>query len=213
MRINSLNKLPLPAKNMFEAVSSKLVAAGKSDIHAARVALETVKRFYKPVVTVKSVALKQTYDNPHEDNFIDVLLGKPMIDAHGDFYTNEFWKNKPLKPLIGDMEHINIAKANGEFVDHPEEWEGFTPIADSYFYKGDELWAKVELPTHHPFTPTFKKNWESGMYGASVETAFPDEAVEYKFVDDKLVPHIISGEITGFSFTTDPALTTKHKNE
>lgn len=214
MRINAVKKLPAAARNMYNAVQEKVIERGKSEAVAARVALETVRRHYKPVAVTKSVSLEQTHFVNDSDNYIDVLLGKPMLDQQGEFYAPEFWRNSPMKPLTGDMEHINFRKAEGLPVDYPDEWDGFTPVADKFYHVGDELWAKVELPANHPFTPTFKKDWESGKYGASVETAYPEEAVEYRWVDGKLVPHVISGEITGFSFTGDPAIDTKpNKNE
>jgi len=206
MRINSTKHLPTAARNLFNVVADKVISTGKSELHAARVALEVVKQNYKPVNVAKSVSLKQSYESSG-DNFIDVLLGKPMLDAHGEFYTADFWKNSPMKPLNGDMEHISYRKAEGLYVDHPESWEGFTTTTDRFYHKGEELWAKVELPDH-PFTPTFKSNWESGKYGASVETAIPDEAIEFKWLEEKLVPHIVGGEITGFTFTEEPALDT-----
>lgn len=210
MKISNIKKLPAAARNMFDAVSSKVRASGESEFKAAKVALEVVRNHYSPVIQTKSVALQQSYVS--NDNIIDVLLGKPMLDVHGEFYTADFWKNSPMAPLKGDMEHINFRKAQGLKVDHPEIWEGFIAETDRFYHKGDELWAKVELPDHE-FTPEFLKKWNAGEIGASVETAIPEEAIEYKWMDGKLVPHIIGGEITGFTFTEDPALDTKKKDE
>lgn len=213
MRISNAKKLPHAAKNLYNSVVETMTAKGRDALFSARVATEVVKRHYKPVTTAKSVSLTQPIHMNDNDNYIDVMLGKPMLDAHGEMYTADFWRNSPMKPITGDMEHINFRKASGLHTDYPEEWEGFTPVADKFYHNGDELWARVELPSEHPFTPTFKQNWESGKYGASVETVFPEEAVEYKWIDDKLVPHIISGEIRGFTFTETPAIDTKKKNE
>lgn len=212
MQIKHLKKLPIQAQNLFNSVYESVREMGKSETVAAKTALQTLKTSFKPIIQTKSVELKQSYISNESDNYIDVLLGYPTLDTHGEYYTPEFWSNSPMKPLIGDMEHINIRKAAGLQVDYPEEWEGFTPIAERYYHKGNELWAKVELPSNHSFTPIFKKMWESGELGASIETAIPAESIEYKWYENKLVPHITTGEITGFTFTRDPAIKTK-KNE
>lgn len=214
MPIKALKKLPVAARNMWESVYKKLIKEGKSEASAAKIAWGVVKKHYKSVNTTKSVALQQTHAIDDSGNYIDILLGYPTLDAHGEILDKSFWAQSPMKPLIGDMEHINFQKAEGLRVDYPEMWDGFAPIADKYYHKGDELWAKVELP-NHPFTPTFKQDWESGKYGVSIEYSYPEEAITYQWIDGQLVPTIISGEITGFTFTENPAIDTKinKKNE
>lgn len=213
MQIKSLNKLPISAKKMWDKVYETASSKGHNTFDSARIALEVVKRDYTPVQTTKSISLVQDFSANESDNYIDVLLGKPMLDAHGELYTEDFWRNSPMTPITFDMEHQSMRKALGLLVDDPEEWEGFTAIADKYYHKGDELWAKVELPKNHPFTPSFKQKWEAGELGASVETKIPDEAVEYRWVDNRLVPHVTGGEITGATFTSNPAIDTKNKND
>lgn len=210
MPIKSLKKLPAAARNMWEQVYKKLVSEGKSDSMAARIAWGVVKKHFKAPVTAKSATFSQSY-SLGQNNYIDVLLGFKTVDAHGEMLSDSFWANKPMHPISGDMEHINFQKAEGKLIDYPEEWDGWVPMADNYYHKDGQLWAKVELPEKHPFTPTFLKNWESGKYGVSIEYSYPEEAVEYTWVEDKLVPTIVTGTITGFTFTENPAIDTNIK--
>jgi len=208
MQIRSLKKIPIAAKNMAETVYNKMISEGKSEIIATRVAWEVTKRHFQAPVTAKSTTFSQSY-TLGQNNTIDVLLGFPTVDAHGEMLTESFWANKPMHPISGDMEHIHFQKAEGMLVDYPAEWDGWIPMADSFYHKDGGLWAKVEVPQGHPYTPTFMKEWESGKYGVSIEYTYPEEAVEYKFINDTLVPTITSGKITGFTFTENPAINTK----
>lgn len=213
MPIRSIKKLPVPAQRMYEEIVKKLQSDGRDEKMSNRIGWEVVKKHFAMPTTTKSVAFKQSYVN-NTENFIDVLLGYSTLDKHGEILADSFWANKPMHPISGDMEHIHDQKAQGLLVDYPEEWEGFVPMADQFYHKDGQLWAKVDIPSQHPFTPTFLKNWESGKYGVSIEYSHPDEAVEYTWVDGQLVPVIVSGTITGFTFTEDPAIDTNiKKNE
>ncbi len=166
---------------------------------ALNVAWAMTKDNWSEPATAKSLTMS-TANPSHSGNFIEVMMGTPKIDADGDYL--DFWQNLPVHPIAGDMEHSYL---EGNFKE--EDFEGFVPKADSFFNKDDgSMWAKVELPDHK-FTPEFKKRWDSGEYGVSIEFDYPDRAISHEIVNGDLVRKISEGIVTGFSFTTNPAIT------
>lgn len=209
MLIKSLKKLPVGAKNMWES-TYKEASKKYSEERAAKIAWEVVKRNYKGLgkTAKKSMVMPSTTEGTVNGNFIDVLVGYPAVDKQGVYQGTDFWKyaSEHSNILKGDMEHYYKNKAEGLYVDDSEDSVGWVPMADSFKMSEDgSVYARVEIPENHPFTPTFLQGWESGKYGVSVEYAFPEEAEEYTWVDGKLVPSIKQGILTGFSFTEDPA--------
>jgi len=218
MRIRSLKKLPERAQKMWESVF-KEASSSYSISRATKIAWNIVQQNYKPErVGKKSLTITQSHDVVAGSTVpsIDVLLGYPGIDEQvlsgGLKLADAGWHNKPLGVLKGDMEHYYADKAEGLYIDINEQWEGWVPVAQS-FWVNDEggLHAKVELPDNHPATPNFIKEWSSGKYGLSIDYAYPEEAVEYVWYNDQLIPEVQEWHITGFTFTENPAFT-KTKN-
>lgn len=206
MPIKSLSKLPVRARNMWESVYKEL--KGKyGEEKAAMLAWGVVKKKYKSVRTGKKSLVVSQNNAPTTEHSIDVILGYDMgvPDAHNEILTEKFWLQKPLGVLKGDMEHYYADKAEGLYIDDSEDFEGWVPVAQKFWHDNGKLMARVELPENHPFTPTFLNNWKSGEYGLSVEFIYPEEAVEYKVINDNLIPHISEGSLTGFTFTKNPA--------
>lgn len=213
MPLSALKKLPAGARNMFESVYRKLKDEGYSDSRASKIAWGVVKKHYKSVKTAKSAVMAQSYENTPSSNVLkDVLFGFSEIDKDGERLSDDFWKNIPQIPISGDLEHIHKRKAEGEYVDYPSEWDGWVPIADNFKYKDGKLYGDVELPKNHPMTEKFLVDWNNKEYGVSVEYAYPEEAEQYQWEDNILVPTITAGTITNWAFTKDPAINTK-KNE
>lgn len=207
MRIKSFSNLPEGAQAFFNSIKDKAIALGMDDIIATKVAWEITKKDYTEPKKMKSVDVQQVYTLSSTKPEIEVLLGYPTVDLDGDYFAPEFWKNVPLCPISGDMEHVHKAKAEGKYIEYPEQWEDWIPMAEKFWVTPEnKLMAKVSLPEKHPFTPTFMKEWESGKYGVSIEYQIPEEAVEYEWSENKLVPTIKTGKITGFSFTEKPAI-------
>lgn len=211
MPVAALKKLPKRAQKMWEAVYKDMVKKGKSEATAAKITWEVVKKQYKPKNRdgKKSIAVSQPSIESGEKNgvtYIDVVLGYPTIDAHGEYLASEFWSTPISGVLKGDMEHYYADKAEGLYIDDSEDYEGWVPVAQRFWKDGDKLMARVELPENHPFTPTFLERWKSGEYGLSIEYVYPEEAVEYENIDGKYVSVIKTGTITGFTFTKHPAI-------
>lgn len=218
MVLKSIKKLPKRAQKMWSSVYKEMTQKGKSEILAAKIAWSIVKKNYVPKKRdgKKSIAVSQPLlDSGTNDGttYVDVVLGYPTIDAHGEYLAPEFWSTPISGVLKGDMEHYYADKAEGLYIDDSEDYEGWVPIAQRFWKDGEKLMARVELPENHAFTPTFLEKWKSGEYGLSIEYIYPEEAVEYEFIDGKLVPVIKAGTITGFTFTKTPAIAgTKPKN-
>jgi len=207
-----VKKLPKAAQKMYHTVLSEL---GDSP-SAAWKALEIVEQSYQPIGGIKnSIPLdNQNATMSSDGTYIDVLMGYPSVSHDGLFFDDSFWKNVPQTPLKGDMEHLYSRRADGEYIDDSEDYEGWVPVSEKYWTadtdRGTELWARVALPEHHPYTQTFKQRWENGEIGASIEVPAPnDDAIEYKWIDGQLRPALIDGQITGFSFTDRPSIDTK----
>lgn len=214
MPIKSLKKLPERALKMWESVY-KTAKKKFSEERAAKIAWTIVRKNFKSVRKgKKSVAVTQpTFDATSSDTFIDVLLGFPTVDEHGEFLTESFWQNRPFGVIKGDMEHYYADKAAGVYSDIDDTWEGFVPVIQKFWTEDDnKLMGRVELPVSHPQTPTFINDWKSGEYGVSIEYVAPEEAVEFQWIDGELIETITEGQITGFSFTKNPAIDTKPKN-
>ena len=208
MPLSALKKLPKRAQKMWEAVYKEMRSKGKSEASAAKIAWGVVKKSYKPKKRdgKKSIAVEQPTNLSSGEAYIDVVLGYPTIDAHGEYLGPSFW-SLPSGVLKGDMEHYYSDKASGVYIDDEnEDFKGWVPVADSFWKEGDKLMARVKLPDSHSFTPTFLEKWRSGEYGVSIEYIYPEEAVEYKKINGKFVPTIKTGSITGFSFTKNPAI-------
>lgn len=217
MPIKSIKKLPERARKMWESVY-KVAKIKYGDTKAAKIAWESVKKKYKPVRKgKKSLTVTQTHDilNDMKVPTIDVLLGYPGVDEQvskgGLKLADVGWQKKPFGVLKGDMEHYYADKAEGLYLDLDEVWEGWVPVAQSFWVDDNGLHAKVELPEHHPATPNFIKDWSSGKYGVSIDYAYPEEAVEYVWYNGELIPELQEWHITGFTFTEKPAFT-KTKN-
>jgi hypothetical protein len=214
MRINSLNKLPHKAREFFDTIR-KEAEKHVDEITAHKTALELLKTHYEPTPRVgkKSIVVSQHVDTmANGSTSFDIMLGKPTIDV--DNQMLKFWQNRPIGVIKGDMEHYYADKADGVYTDIDDRWEGFVPVIQKFWHKGDELWGKVELPENHPMTLDFIKDWKSGKYGVSVEFIAPEEAETNEFIDGQLVSVISEGQITGFSFTENPAISeTKISNK
>ena len=209
MPLKSLKKLPVRARRMWESVFNEMKDK-YSEERAAKIAWEVVKRNYKSARSgKKSMTVEQPLDNAG-DSYIDVLLGYPGPDKQvfqgGYRLSDAGWNRIPQGVLKGDMEHYYADKAEGLYIDLDEAWEGWVPVAQR-FWNGEDggLYARVELPENHPQTPNFISDWSSGKYGLSIDYAYPEEAVEYTWEGDLLVPEIKEWHITGFTFTEEPA--------
>ena len=174
MPIKSIKKLPAGAQSMFAIVLAKV----KDNVNADLIAWEVVKQHYKPITSGRK-SMKIEIPQITNDRFIDVPLGYATVDQQGEFLTQEFWDNSTVGVgvLKGDMEHLYDRKANGEYVDDADDYDGWVPMADRFWTTKDGIkMGRVEIPENHPFTPTFLAGWKSGKYSASVEYASPEEA-------------------------------------
>lgn len=207
MQIKSLKKLPVAAQNMYNA-AFKEASKKYPESRASKIAWEVVKKNYKPSKLKAKKSMAVGTPSNIEGNFMEVLVGYPAVDGQGIYQGKEFWESaiKYSNVLKGDFEHYYDSKANGEYVDDSADSVGWVPMADSFRMDEDgSVYAKVELPENHAFTPTFIQGWESGKYGVSVEYGFSEEAEDYTWIDGKMVPSIKEGVLTGFSFTETPA--------
>lgn len=217
MQIKSLKKLPVKARNMWEA-TYKEAKKKYSEERASKIAWEVVKRNYKGSTgkAKKSMIMRSEAPAKAEGNYIDVLIGYPDIDKQGVYQGHDFWEyaSKNSNVLKGDFEHYYNDKAEGLYVDDSQDYVGWVPMADTFRMDDDgNVYAKVELPENHAFTPTFIEGWESGKYGVSVEYVFPEEAEDFTWIEGKLVPTVKQGILTGFSFTEDPAFEKTKNNK
>lgn len=211
MPLKSIKKLSPAAKDMWESVFNK-AKEKYGEERAAKIAWRVVKENFKTGRTgKKSIVLSQenfiTGENKTEGTYVDVLLGLPTIDAQGEYLAESFWKNRPMGVIKGDMEHYYSDKAEGLMTEENPDYEGWVPVAQRFWNgENNELYARVELPENHPFTPTFTERWKSGDYGVSIEFAYPEEAIKHEWQEGKLVKTITEGAITGFTFTENPAI-------
>jgi len=208
MQIKALNKLPSAAKSMWNELYKKAKET-HSDERAAKIAWTITKsKFVKSTGKAKKSMVFESNADITEGNYIDVMIGYPAVDSQGIYQPSEFWDYaaKNSYTLKGDMEHAYTRRADGEYINDFDDFEGWIPIMDDIKVndKG-EAWAKVELPTNHQFTPTFVEGWKSGKYGVSTEYVYPEEAETSTWVDGNLVSTINQGTFTGFSFTENPA--------
>jgi len=218
MRIKSIKKLPERAQKLFKAVYD-ISRDSFAPVKAAQIAWNITQRNYTPArIGKKSMTISQSNSIIDDSKVpsIDVLLGYPGIDEQvlkgGLKLSDAGWHNKPLGVLKGDMEHYYADKAEGLYIDINEKWEGWVPVAQSFWTDDSGLHAKVELPEAHPETLNFLKDWSSGKYGLSIDYSYPEEAVDYVMYDGILVPEVQEWNITGFTFTEKPAFTKTKTN-
>ena len=200
--IKQLAKLPESAKDMFDMFLKEQSVEVSADEAMFNAWNETKENYTKP--SGKKSLTIHPKNNTHTGNYIDVMLGKPTIDQDNEIL--DFWDIKPMHPIVGDMEHLYLEKAKGNYVPEADMFEGFIVRADDYYNKDDgSLWAKVEVP-EHSYTPEFLRTWESGEYGVSIEYDYPEYAVKHERINGNTVKRITAGKITGFTFTGDPSI-------
>jgi len=208
MVLKAIKHLPMGAKKMFDAIYNKSVEMGKSELLSNQIAWDLVKNNYSPMPVARTAVMRPSYDNLQQSHILkDVVMGFEQVGKRGSKLVESFWQNIPSTTVTGDMEHIHLREAEGEYVDAPEEWSDWIPVADNFRFTDGKLVADIELPKNHPFTPKFLDNKEK--YGVSVEYAFHESAEEYQWEGDKLIPTITAGTITGWSFTDEPDFDTK----
>lgn len=212
MPIKSIKKLPLRARKMWETVFAN-AKRKHGEERAAQIAWKIIKDKFKTERKGKKSIVVPQSTHVEGDNYVDVLLGFPTIDTQNEYLKPSFWKNRPMGVLKGDMEHYYADKAEGLYISDSDDYEGWVPVAQRFWHDGDNLMARVELPQSHPFTPTFLERWEAGEYGISIEYAAPEDAIKFEWVNGNLVESISEGQITGFTFTEDPAIDTKPKKD
>jgi hypothetical protein len=199
----SITQLPTSARKLLSEYLKQVSPKVEDLDRALYVAWVLTKQNYKPIKLHKSSTIYPS--NPtNQGNTLEVTLGKPGVDEDGDYLN--FWWNKPQQPITGDVEHVYYRKGKGEHFDNWEDVRGFVAKASDFQVNEDgSLTAKVELPDH-PLSADISRRFEIGEMGISVEYDFPEDAIRYDIVDGKPVRYIDYGEITGFTFTMDPAI-------
>ena len=210
MVIKQLTKLPESAKSMFDTFLTETVKTTEDIDKAMFSAWQLTKENYVIPSGKKSLTIHPK--NPSYDgNYIEVMLGTKTLDDDNEIL--DFWDNRPLNPIVGDVEHLYLEKAKGNYNPQAEMFEGFVPIADNFHNKDDgSLWARVEIP-NHTYTTEFLRKWEAGDYGVSIEFDYPDHGIKYNMKDGQAITTITKGTITGFTFTEEPAIKETKINE